>query len=228
MIMRFLHLSLLLLPLLLQAQTLKEKLSLADKEYYKGNYQQVVELLHGEDFSKTPEALYWVIQARFALLQKDYSENIVKFDYNRLLNLRTDIASYKALTAKNKKNKKAKSLISIEEALGQYPPTELDFIVQKIERAEGEQMQQLKDAFESKDYDQVLQLTEEYQQDKVLRPFVIDYYRLMASYKKINLRKASRAEKEQLYNQFKAYKETHHHKNILYDQAVEAAIRELR
>ena len=225
MIMRFLHLSLLLLPLLLQAQTLKERLSLAHKEYYKGNYQQVVELLHGEDFSKTPEALYWVIQAHFALLQKDYSENIVKFDYNRLLNLRTDIASYKALTTKNKK---AKSLISVEEALGQYPPTELDFIVQKIERAEGEQMQQLKDAFESKDYDQVLQLTEEYQQDKVLQPFVIDYYRLMASYKKINLRKASHAEKEQLYNQFKAYKEAYHHKNILYDQAVEAAIRELK
>lgn len=225
MTIRILYLFLLLLPLLLQAQTLKEKLSLADKEYYKGNYQQVVELLHGEDFSKTPEALYWVIQARFALLQKDYSENIVKFDYNRLLNLRTDIASYKALTAKNKK---AKSLISVEEALGQYPPTELDFIVQKIERAEGEQMQQLKDAFESKNYDQVLQLTEEYQQDKVLRPFVIDYYRLMASYKKMNLRKASRAEKEQLYNQFKAYKEAYHHKNILYDQAVEAAIRELK
>ena len=225
MIMRFLHLSLLLLPLLLQAQTLKEKLSLADKEYYKGNYQQVVELLHGEDFSKTPEALYWVIQARFALLQKDYSENIVKFDYNRLSSLRTDIATYKALTAKNKK---ARSLTAVEEVLEQYPPTELDFIVQKIERAEGEQMQQLKDAFESKDYDQVLQLTEEYQQDKVLRPFVIDYYRLMASYKKINLRKASRAEKEQLYNQFKAYKEAYHHKNILYDQAVEAAIRELR
>ena len=203
--MRFLYLSLLLLPLLLQAQTLKEKLSLADKEYYKGNYQLVVDLLHGEDFSKTPEALYWVIQARFALLQKDYSENIVKFDYNRLLNLRTDIASYKALTAKNKK---AKSLIYVEEALEQYPPTELDFIVQKIERAEGGQMQQLKNAFESKDYNQVLQLTEEYQQDKVLRPFVIDYYRLMATYKKINLRKASRSEKEQLYNQFKAYKET--------------------
>lgn len=223
--MRFLYLSLLLLPLLLQAQTLKEKLSLADKEYYKGNYQLVVDLLHGEDFSKTPEALYWVIQARFALLQKDYSENIVKFDYNRLLNLRTDITSYKALTAKNKK---AKSLISVEEALEQYPPTELDFIVQKIERAEGGQMQQLKNAFESKDYNQVLQLTEEYQQDKVLRPFVIDYYRLMATYKKINLRKASRSEKEQLYNQFKAYKETYHHKNILYDQAVEAALKELR
>ena len=223
--MRFLYLSLLLLPLLLQAQTLKEKLSLADKEYYKGNYQLVVDLLHGENFSKTPEALYWVIQARFALLQKDYSENIVKFDYNRLLNLRTDITSYKALTAKNKK---AKSLISVEEALEQYPPTELDFIVQKIERAEGGQMQQLKNAFESKDYNQVLQLTEEYQQDKVLRPFVIDYYRLMASYKKINLRKASRSEKEQLYNQFKAYKETYHHKNILYDQAVEAALKELR
>lgn len=155
--MRFLYLSLLLLPLLLQAQTLKEKLSLADKEYYKGNYQLVVDLLHGEDFSKTPEALYWVIQARFALLQKDYSENIVKFDYNRLLNLRTDITSYKALTAKNKK---AKSLIYVEEALEQYPPTELDFIVQKIERAEGGQMQQLKNAFESKDYNQVLQLTE--------------------------------------------------------------------
>lgn len=223
--MRFLYLSLLLPPLLLQAQTLKEKLSLADKEYYKGNYQLVVDLLHGEDFSKTPEALYWVIQARFALLQKDYSENIVKFDYNRLLNLRTDITSYKALTAKNKK---AKSLISVEEALEQYPPTELDFIVQKIERAERGQMQQLKNAFESKDYNQVLQLTEEYQQDKVLRPFVIDYYRLMATYKKINLRKASRSEKEQLYNQFKAYKETHHHKNILYDQAVEAALKELR
>lgn len=223
--MRFLYLSLLLLPLLLQAQTLKEKLSLADKEYYKGNYQLVVDLLHGEDFSKTPEALYWVIQARFALLQKDYSENIVKFDYNRLLNLRTDITSYKALTAKNKK---AKSLISVEEALEQYPPTELDFIVQKIERAEGGQMQQLKNAFESKDYNQVLQLTEEYQQDKVLRPFVIDYYRLMATYKKINLRKASRSEKEQLYNQFKAYKEEYHHKNILYDQAVEAALRELQ
>jgi len=205
--MRFLYLSLLLLPLLLQTQTLKEKLSLADKEYYKGNYQLVVDLLHGEDFSKTPEALYWVIQARFALLQKDYSENIVKFDYNRLLNLRTDITSYKALTAKNKK---AKSLIYVEEALEQYPPTELDFIVQKIERAEGGQMQQLKNAFESKDYNQVLQLTEEYQQDKVLRPFVIDYYRLMVTYKKINLRKASRSEKEQLYNQFKAYKETHH------------------
>ena len=205
--MRFLYLSLLLLPLLLQAQTLKEKLSLADKEYYKGNYQLVVDLLHREDFSKTLEALYWVIQARFALLQKDYSENIVKFDYNRLLNLRTDITSYKALTAKNKK---AKSLISVEEALEQYPPTELDFIVQKIERAEGGQMQQLKNAFESKDYNQVLQLTEEYQQDKVLRPFVIDYYRLMVTYKKINLRKASRSEKEQLYNQFKAYKETHH------------------
>jgi hypothetical protein len=207
MIMRFLYLSLLLLPLLLQTQTLKEKLSLADKEYYKGNYQLVVDLLHREDFSKTLEALYWVIQARFALLQKDYSENIVKFDYNRLLNLRTDITSYKALTAKNKK---AKSLISVEEALEQYPPTELDFIVQKIERAEGGQMQQLKNAFESKDYNQVLQLTEEYQQDKVLRPFVIDYYRLMVTYKKINLRKASRSEKEQLYNQFKAYKETHH------------------
>jgi len=205
--MRFLYLSLLLLPLLLQTQTLKEKLSLADKEYYKGNYQLVVDLLHREDFSKTLEALYWVIQARFALLQKDYSENIVKFDYNRLLNLRTDITSYKALTAKNKK---AKSLISVEEALEQYPPTELDFIVQKIERAEGGQMQQLKNAFESKDYNQVLQLTEEYQQDKVLRPFVIDYYRLMVTYKKINLRKASRSEKEQLYNQFKAYKETHH------------------
>ena len=89
-------------------------------------------------------------------------------------------------------------------------------------------MQQLKNAFESKDYNQVLQLTEEYQQDKVLRPFVIDYYRLMAAYKEINLRKASHSEKEQLYNQFKAYKEAYHHKNILYDQAVEAAIRELR
>ena len=28
--------------------------------------------------------------------------------------------------------------------------------------------------------------------------------------------------------QFKVSKETYHHKNILYDQAVEAAIRELR
>ena len=225
MTIRILYLFLLLLPQLLQAQTLREKLSLADKEYHKGNYQQVVDLLKGDDFLKTPEALYWVIQARFALLQKDYSENIVKFDYNRLLNLRTDITSYKTLTAKNKK---AKSLISVEEALEQYPPTELDFIVQKIERAEGGQMQQLKNTFESKDYNQVLQLTEEYQQDKVLRPFVIDYYRLMASYKKMNLRKASRSEKEQLYNQFKAYKEAYHDKNILYDQAVEAAIRELR
>ena len=225
MTIRILYLFLLLLPQLLQAQTLREKLSLADKEYHKGNYQQVVDLLKGDDFLKTPEALYWVIQARFALLQKDYSENIVKFDYNRLLNLRTDITSYKTLTAKNKK---AKSLISVEEALEQYPPTELDFIVQKIERAEGGQMQQLKNTFESKDYNQVLQLTEEYQQDKVLRPFVIDYYRLMASYKKMNLRKASRSEKEQLYNQFKAYKEAYHDKNVLYDKAVEAAIRELR
>ena len=126
------------------------------------------------------------------------------------------------------KNKKARSLTAVEEALEQYPPTELDFIVQKIEHAEGGQMQQLKEAFESKDYDQVLQLAEEFHKDKVLRPFVIDYYRLMAAYKKINLRKASHSEKEQLYNQFKAYKEAYHHKNILYDQAVEAAIRELR
>ncbi|MGQ4708116.1 hypothetical protein [Capnocytophaga gingivalis] len=44
----------------------------------------------------------------------------------------------------------------------------------------------------------------------------------------MGLRKTHRSEKEKLYNQFKAYKETHHHKNILYDQAVEAAIRELR
>ena len=158
-------------------------------------------------------------------MQKDYSENIVKFDYNRLSSLRTDIATYKALTAKNKK---ARSLTAVEEALEQYPPTELDFIVQKIERAEGGQMLQLKEAFESKDYDQVLQLAEEFHKDKVLRPFVIEYYRLMAAYKKINLRKASRSEKEQLYNQFKAYKEAYHHKSILYDQAVEAAIRELR
>ena len=50
----------------------------------------------------------------------------------------------------------------------------------------------------------------------------------MASYKKMNLRKAARSEKEQLYNQFKAYKEAYYHKNILYDQAVEAAIRELK
>ncbi|WP_454999242.1 hypothetical protein [Capnocytophaga gingivalis] len=225
MTIRILYLFLLLLPQLLQAQTLREKLSLADKEYHKDNYQQVVDLLKGEDFSKTPEALYWVIQARFALLQKDYSENIVKFDYNRLSSLRTDIATYKALTAKNKK---ARSLTAVEEVLEQYPPTELDFIVQKIERAEGGQMQQLKEAFESKDYDQVLQLAEEFHKDKVLRPFVIDYYRLMAAYKKINLRKASRSEKEQLYNQFKAYKEAYHHKNILYDQAVEAALRELQ
>nr|WP_311460733.1 hypothetical protein [uncultured Capnocytophaga sp.] len=39
--MRLLYLSLLLLPLLLQAQTLKEKLSLAHKDFYKDNYQQV-------------------------------------------------------------------------------------------------------------------------------------------------------------------------------------------
>lgn len=126
MTIRILYLFLLLLPQLLQAQTLREKLSLADKEYHKGNYQQVVDLLKGEDFSKTPEALYWVIQARFALLQKDYSENIVKFDYNRLSSLRTDIATYKTLTAKNKK---ARSLTAVEEVLEQYPPTELDFIV---------------------------------------------------------------------------------------------------
>ena len=82
----------------IMGQTTLKKLQQADKEYRNVHYQQILELFKNENLQQNIETLYWVIQAQYALIEKDYNENIVKFDYNRLVNLRENINTYKDYT----------------------------------------------------------------------------------------------------------------------------------
>ena len=150
---------LLLIPMYIMGQTTLKKLQQADKEYKNVHYQQILELFKNENLQQNIETLYQVIQAQCALIEKDYNENIVKFDYNRLVNLCENINTYKAYT--------------------------------------------------------------------LLRPFQLEYYKVIATHYKVDKRKVTKSEREQLYNQLKAYKNQYHNKNILYDQAIEAALKNL-
>ena len=55
--------------------------------YQQGQYEQVLEMLKGVQLQGNLDAYFLVIQSEYALIDRDYNENIAKFDYNRLENL---------------------------------------------------------------------------------------------------------------------------------------------
>ena len=70
--------------------------------YKQGQYEQVLELLKGVQLQGNLDAYFLVIQSEYALIDRDYNENIAKFDYNRLENLRGQVKDYLS-RAKNPK-----------------------------------------------------------------------------------------------------------------------------
>ena len=104
---------------------------------------------------------------------------------------------------------------------------EVDFLLVRNRKSERDQLDNLRRAFEHREYDQVLSLVEEYQQDKVLAPFHLDYYQVVARARKVN-KNTSSQEREEIKQALKAYKEAYHKKNVLYDQAIDASLKKIR
>ena len=192
--------------------------------YKQGQYEQVLELLKGVQLQGNLDAYFLVIQSEYALIDRDYNENIAKFDYNRLENLREQVKDYLS-RAKNPKG--IQKVTQIQERLKQYPALEVDFLLVRNRKSERDQLDNLRRAFEHREYDQVLSLVEEYQQDKVLAPFHLDYYQVVARARKVN-KNTSSQEREEIKQALKAYKEAYHNKNVLYDQAIDASLKKIR
>lgn len=192
--------------------------------YKQGEYEQVLELLKGVQLQGNLDAYFLVIQSEYALIDRDYNENIAKFDYNRLENLRGQVKDYLS-RAKNPKG--IQKVTQIQERLKQYPTLEVDFLLVRNRKSERDQLDNLRRALEHREYDQVLSLVEEYQQDKVLAPFHLDYYQAIARARKVN-KNTSSQEREEIKQALKAYKEAYHKKNVLYDQAIDASLKKIR
>lgn len=192
--------------------------------YKQGQYEQVLELLKGVQLQGNLDAYFLVIQSEYALIDRDYNENIAKFDYNRLENLRGQVKDYLS-RAKNPKG--IQKVTQIQERLKQYPALEVDFLLVRNRKSERDQLDNLRRALEHREYDQVLSLVEEYQQDKVLAPFHLDYYQVVARARKVN-KNTSSEEREEIKQALKAYKEAYHKKNVLYDQAIDASLKKIR
>lgn len=192
--------------------------------YKQGQYEQVLELLKGVQLQGNLDAYFLVIQSEYALIDRDYNENIAKFDYNRLENLRGQVKDYLS-RAKNPKG--IQKVTQIQERLKQYPALEVDFLLVRNRKSERDQLDNLRRALEHREYDQVLSLVEEYQQDKVLAPFHLDYYQVVARARKVN-KNTSSQEREEIKQALKAYKEAYHKKNVLYDQAIDASLKKIR
>ena len=196
----------------------------ATSAYKQGQYEEVLELLKGVQFQGNLDAYFLVIQSEYALIDRDYNENIAKFDYNRLENLRGQVKDYLS-RAKNPKG--IQKVTQIQERLKQYPALEVDFLLVRNRKSERDQLDNLRRALEHREYDQVLSLVEEYQQDKVLAPFHLDYYQAIARARKVN-KNTSSQEREEIKQALKAYKEAYHKKNVLYDQAIDASLKKIR
>lgn len=196
----------------------------ATSAYKQGQYEEVLELLKGVQFQGNLDAYFLVIQSEYALIDRDYNENIAKFDYNRLENLRGQVKDYLS-RAKNPKG--IQKVTQIQERLKQYPALEVDFLLVRNRKSERDQLDNLRRALEHREYDQVLSLVEEYQQDKVLAPFHLDYYQVVARARKVN-KNTSSEEREEIKQALKAYKEAYHKKNVLYDQAIDASLKKIR
>jgi hypothetical protein len=192
--------------------------------YKQGQYEQVLELLKGVELQGNLDAYFLAIQSEYALIDRDYNENIAKFDYNRLENLRGQVKDYLS-RAKNPKG--IQNVTQIQERLKEYPSLEVDFLLVRNRKSERDQLDNLRRAFEHREYDQVLSLVEEYQQDKVLAPFHLDYYQVVARARKVN-KNTSSQEREEIKQALKAYKEAYHKKNVLYDQAIDASLKKIR
>lgn len=192
--------------------------------YKQGEYEQVLELLKGVQLQGNLDAYFLVIQSEYALIDRDYNENIAKFDYNRLENLRGQVKDYLS-RAKNPKG--IQKVTQIQEHLKQYPALEVDFLLVRNRKSERDQLDNLRRALEHREYDQVLSLVEEYQQDKVLAPLHLDYYQAIARARKVN-KNTSSEEREEIKQALKAYKEAYHKKNVLYDQAIDASLKKIR
>ena len=209
----------------LWAQPKESKLSLASKEYKNGNYQQVLTLLEREDLQKNMLAYNLVIRSQYAMIAEDYRKNIVKFDFNRLVQLRQSVEDYLS----REKNEKGLSKVrEIKQALSQYPAIELDFIMARSEKAQQQQLDALRNTLDHRDYAKLLDLVAEYEQDKILAPFHLEYYKLMALSKQYNKHTATSEQKVDLKKQLKTYMKTYHKKNVLYEQAKEEALRKIR
>ena len=203
----------------------EDRLLSAVKEFKNNNYQQVLTLLEGEDLKKNLDAYFLVIQSQYAMVTQDYHKNIVKFDFNRLIQLRQSIDDYLYRSTNAKGIARVRE---IKEALAKYPTLELDFIIARSEKAQQQQLDSLRYSLDRRRYTKLLDLVEEYEQDKVLAPFHLEYYRLMALAKQYNKRTTPPEQKAALNEQLKAYKEAHQKKIILYDQAIEEALRKVR
>nr|WP_314602705.1 hypothetical protein [uncultured Capnocytophaga sp.] len=196
----------------------------ATSAYKQGQYEEVLELLKGVQFQGNLDAYFLVIQSEYALIDRDYNENIAKFDYNRLESLREQVKDYLS-RAKNPKG--IQKVTQIQERLKEYPSLEVEFLLIRNQKSEKDQLDNLRYALEHRQYDQVLSLVEEYQQNQVLAPFHLDYYRALARARKVN-KNTSSEEREEIKQALKAYKEAYHKKNVLYDQAIDASLKKIR
>ena len=192
--------------------------------YKQGQYEEVLELLKGVQFQGNLDAYFLVIQSEYALIDRDYNENIAKFDYNRLESLREQVKDY---LSRAKNTKGIQKVTQLQERLKEYPSLEVEFLLIRNQKSEKDQLDNLRYALEHRQYDQVLSLVEEYQQDKVLAPFHLDYYRALARARKVN-KNTSSEEREEIKQSLKAYKEAYHKKNVLYDQAIDASLKKIR
>ena len=190
---------------------------------YEGEYNQAIKLLEGKKniVRDNPRALYYLIKARYALIEADIDD----YDYTIVEELRKNI--YKFSNLDKAKKKKIPSDIEAEvadinEKLNKFPSKE-EYIAQRQKKIADKQLKDIAEAYKRSYYSEVLKLIEQYKLSDI-PIYELGYYRAMAAYKLLQPETAEFKEIDDVRTLLNAYLEHYSHKNIVYDNNIKEAL----
>ena len=190
---------------------------------YEGEYNQAIKLLEGKKniVRDNPRALYYLIKARYALIEADIDD----YDYTIVEELRKNIYKFSSLDKAKKKKIPSDieaEVADINEKLNKFPSKE-EYITQRQKKIANKQLKDIAEAYKRSYYNEVLRLIELYKLSDI-PIYELGYYRAMAAYKLLQPETAEFKQIDDVRTLLNAYLEHYSHKNIVYDNNIKEAL----
>lgn len=174
---------------------------------------------------KDLDSLYLLIQTEYDLITKDYEEHIAEFDFNRVMRIREQIAYYLSHIDKRADLSKIKLL---SDSLKSYPDTEEIFLSIRSQKAKQHQLTTLKQAFDTLQFEKVLNLVAIYSENGYIPSYELAYYKVMSEYRLFLKSSNNKQEKEALIQHLTTYQKEHSGKSKIYDRVIDDTIKNVK
>ena len=190
---------------------------------YEGEYNQAIKLLEEKKniVRDNPRALYYLIKARYALIEADIDD----YDYTIVEELRKNIYKFSSLDKAKKKKIPSDieaEVADIKEKLNKFPDKE-EYIAQRQKKIADKQLKDIAEAYKRSYYSEVLKLIEQYKLSDI-PIYELGYYRAMAAYKLLQPETAEFKQIDDVRTLLNAYLEHYSHMNIAYDNNIKEAL----